>query len=790
MTGGENDQVAQEGKDQPRQTPDGSRSGDAERTTSLLYRWGAIIERWRWPFLLAPVLLALLCLPLAGQVTDRLSAGGWLPRDAESTIVDNQLNTTFGRRTTSHFLLFRDPAGKLSATDPRFRREVERLVAPLRANPHVASVYTWGTTSSDVINPMLLSDDRSMSMAVVMLNQDVREASESVGSLVESLRSDLLDVEIGGWPATTLAIRDLTTSDLHRGEMISLPLTLLLLVVVFGGVLAAGLPIAIAVVSLIVTFAAIAMMSRLLETSIFTVNVVSMIGLAIGIDYALILITRYREELAGEDPGNALAIALSTAGKAIVISGATVAIGLAGLLAFEVPAATSTGLAGAVVVIASVTASLTVLPAALSLWGHRLARSNGVRTPQATRLRTVLRPWFRTVTRVTNAHPALVMAASTGVLLAFAAPILDLQPAAPTMDILPRDEPSRQVFETVEQSFSSATLSPVVLIVEPERGRMTGSRNLDELLAFAEALEELEHVQSAVSVWTFLSQNPGSTVVSGGLLLDDDLRRLATPYLTGDAAVIELTVRTNGNDGRQQAVIQEVRQRARELSDGRFFVRVGGETATSMDLVTHVRERAPWSVAFVMVATWLVLFLQFRSFLLPIKAIVLNLLSLTASFGALVWIFQEGHLANLLDFEPMGYTVIIIPILMFCFMFGLSMDYEVIMLSRIREAWLATGDNSAAVRYGLHASAPIVSSAALIMLVVFSVFGASELQIIKSVGVGLALAVLLDATLIRLLLLPAAMQLMGRWNWWAPSFKTRREPVVSVVGTGDEQVVR
>lgn len=767
-----------------------SRYGRAERTTSLLYRWGGIIERWRWPFLLAPVLLALLCLPLAAQVTDRLSAGGWLPRDAESTIVDNQLNTMFGRRTTSHFLLFRDPAGKLPATDPRFRREVERLVAPLRADPHVASVYTWGTTSSDVINPMLLSDDRSMSMAVVMLNQDVREASESVGSLAESLQSELLDVEIGGWPATTLAIRDLTTSDLHRGELISLPLTLVLLVLVFGGVLAAGLPIAIAVVSLIVTFAAITLMSRLLETSIFTVNVVSMIGLAIGIDYALILITRYREELRGEDPANALAIALSTAGKAIVVSGATVAIGLAGLLAFEVPAATSTGLAGAVVVIASVTISLTVLPAALSLWGHRLAHSHGIRPPRAAALRSTCGRWFRHFPRAAKTHPALVMVAATGVLLAFAAPILDLRPAAPTMDILPRDEPSRQVFETVDQSFSSATLSPVVLIVEPERGRMTGSRNLDELLAFSEALEQLDHVQSAVSVWTFLPLDSGSTVLSSGLLLDDGLRQLATPYLTADAAVIELTVRTDGNDGKQQAVIQEIRQRARELSDGRFFVRVGGETATSMDLVTHVRERAPWSVALVMAATWLVLFLQFRSVLLPIKAILLNLLSLTASFGALVWIFQEGHLANLLDFEPMGYTVIIIPILMFCFMFGLSMDYEVIMLSRIREAWIVTGDNSAAVRYGLRASAPIVSSAALIMLVVFSVFGASELQIIKSVGVGLALAVLLDATLIRLLLLPAAMQLMGRWNWWAPSFRSGGQPGTAVLHAGDEQVVR
>ena len=761
---------------------------DARTASTPLYRWAGFVERWRWPLLIIPVLLAILSAPLAARVTSDLSAGGWLPPNAESTIVDTRLEDTFGRRTTSHFLVFRDPKGALPATDPRFRREVERLVAPLRTAPHVASVYTWGTTTSDAINPMLISDDQTMSMAIVMLNQDVREASESLTVLDRSLTSDLLDVEIGGWPASTRAIRDLTASDLERAEIVSLPLTLVLLVVAFGGVLAAGLPVAVAIVSLILTFAAISLMSRLIETSIFTINVVSMIGIAIGIDYALILIARFREEMRGEHPEHALAIALSTAGKAILVSGATVAIGLAGLIAFEVPAATSTGLAGGAIVIASVTASLTMLPAALALWGPRIARSRpgaGRGTPPASQ---GLARRFDGFTRRVDGHPVVVMVVSTVVLLILAAPILDLQPSAPTMDILPRDEPSRRVFDTVDQSFSSATLSPIIVIVEPERGRMTGSRNLDDLHEFTKELEAIDHVESAVSVWSFLPMSPGTTLLSGGLRLDEDLRQLARPYLTDEAAVIELTVRGGNATNDLEAVVQEISQNARALSDGRFLVWVGGETATSMDLVEHVRERAPWSLAFVMVATWLVLFAQFRSVLLPIKAIILNLLSLTASFGALVWIFQDGHLSNVLDFEPMGYTVIIVPILMFCFMFGLSMDYEVIMLSRIRESWAASGDNSVAVTSGLRASAPIVTSAALIMLVVFSVFGASELQIIKSVGVGLALAVLLDATLIRLLLLPAAMRLMGRWNWWAPTFGNRREGSSTVsTGTPDER---
>jgi RND superfamily putative drug exporter len=725
--------------------------------------------RWRWPLLVVPILIALACVPLATRVADRVSTGGWIPSNSDSTTVDGILDEEFGRRTTTHYILFRDPSGILPAADPRFRREVERLVRPLRNDPEVISLSTWGTTGNDLLDSRLISDDGMMSIAIVNLNQDIHAAASGLDRLMGLLESDLIEAQVGGWPATTAALQDLTRADLARAEWITVPLSLVLLFLAFGGLLAASLPILIALASLIVTFAIITVMSRYIETSIFAINVVTMIGIAVGVDYALILISRYREEARRHPLDEALAITMATAGRATIVSGLAVAIGLVGLIAFGVPAAISTGLAGATIVLFSVLLSLTMLPALLAILGDRITRpARSFRLPGFRSL-----PWSsphaRRLRDIVAIHPALVLAVSGLLLLGLAAPVLDMDASSPTIEILPASADARQMHDTAAASFSSTSLSPITIIVEPRRGRMTSSRNLDELRAFTERVAAMEGVRGVTSVWTFIPGIPGSGLISGGLLIEPRLRDAVAPYLTDRAAVVEIGVDGDLRDVTSERIVADLRANALALTDGRFHLIVGGDTAANRDLIDHVRTRTPMAIGLVVLVTWLILFVQFRSLLLPVKAILLNMLSLAASFGALVWIFQEGHGHQWLRFEPTGYTVVIVPIVMFCFMFGLSMDYEVIMLSRIREAWLASGDNAAAIATGLRASAGIVTSAALVMLVVFLTFGTSELQIIKAMGIGLALAVLIDATLIRLLVLPAAMRLMGRWNWWVPS---------------------
>ncbi|MGI8484417.1 MAG: MMPL family transporter [Thermomicrobiales bacterium] len=750
---------------------------------ALLYRWGLLIARFRWIALLLPLALVLILVPPALQVTDRLSAGGWLPADADAVRVDNMLSHEFDRRTTSNYLLFSDPTGRLKAIDPEFRREVERIVKPLRTNPAISTVYTWGTTTNRDLNRILISDDGTMSLAVVSLRNNVTGATRDFRQFQEKASSSLLDIKIGGWPATTAALQNLTSSDLARAERISIPITLVLLILVYGGIVAATLPIALAGGSIVIALAALTFISHRMDSSIFAVNAVTMLGLAIGIDYALILISRYREELSHHDPETALAHTVATAGRAILVAGAAVTIGLAGLMVFAVPAAVSTGLAGATVVLTSVVLGLTSLPATLLI----LSRWLGTRPGYLDRLAPGLKRRFpesaSRLLEVVHRHALASVVACAIVLGLLAVPLLSMRGSSPTMTVLPQSTEARQMYDEVADHFSHATLSPITVIVQPQQGRMTSSTNLGHLRDFTNVIAEMPGVTNVDSLWSFVPPGAGSLAFSASLTFDQNLQASTRSYVTSNAAVIQISLEGTSSVAEQEDFVRTLRAQGSALSGGIFTLLVSGESATSVDLVTVVKERAPLAAAVVILTTWIILFLQFQSILLPVKAIILNLLSLSASFGALVWIFQEGHLSGVLNFEPTGYTVVIVPILMFCFMFGLSMDYEVIMLSRIKEAWHATGDNDLAIRTGLHQSAGIVTSAAAVMLVVFAAFGTSELQIIKALGVGLGLAVLIDATIIRLILLPAAMQLMGKWNWWRPSLQ-RLQPSNPVIDEG------
>lgn len=737
----------------------------------MLYRWGLLIARFRWIALLLPLAVALILVPPALHVTNRLSAGGWLPAEADAIRVDHMLSREFNRRTTSNYLLFSDPTGRLKATDPEFRREVERIVKPLRTDPAISTVYTWGTTTNRDLNRILISDDGTMSLAVVSLRNDVTGATRDFRQFRGKATSSLLGIRIGGWPATTSALQHLTSSDLARAERISIPITLVLLILVYGGIAAATLPIALAACSIVVALAALMFISHQLDASIFAVNAVTMLGLAVGIDYALILTSRYREELSHHDPEIALAHTVATAGRAILVAGAAVAVGLAGLMVFTVPAAISTGLAGATVVLASVILGLTSLPAALLLLSRWLGNRSSYLDHVALGLKHKFAKSASRLLEVVHRHALASVLGCVIVLGLLAVPLLSMRGASPTMTILPRSTEARQMYDEVAAHFSHATLSPITVIVQPRQGRMTSSTNLEHLRDFTNTIAEMPGVTNVDSLWSFVPSGAGSLALSGSLTFDQNLQAATRSYITAGAALIQISLNGRSTVEQQEEFVRTLRAQGSTLSHGAFTLLTGGERATSVDLVNTVKQRAPLAAAIVILATWIILFLQFQSILLPVKAIILNLLSLSASFGALVWIFQEGHLSGVLDFEPTGYTVVIVPILMFCFMFGLSMDYEVIMLSRIKEAWHVTGDNEVAIRTGLHQSAGIVTSAAAVMLVVFAAFGTSELQMIKALGVGLGIAVLIDATIIRLILLPATMRLMGKWNWWRPTFQ-------------------
>jgi RND superfamily putative drug exporter len=344
--------------------------------------------------------------------------------------------------------------------------------------------------------------------------------------------------------------------------------------------------------------------------------------------------------------------------------------------------------------------------------------------------------------------------------------------AASSMTLLPKSEEAREVYDVVGRDFSNTTLTPILVVVTPTSGRMTSIGNLNNLRDFQVRLGELEGVRGTQSLWSFVPIGATSSILSTSIAVDDTVREATRPYVTDTYAIIEIAPVDGPSDDVTMDLVRTIRDQGYALSEGAFQIQIGAEVGTNVDLVDYVQERAPLTVGLVIALMWIALFIRFRSIVLPTKAVILNLLSLGASFGALVWIFQEGHLHTWLGFEPLGYTILLVPIIMFCCMFGLSMDYEVVMLSRIKEVWDETGDNNLAIDRGLASSAGLVTSGAMIMLVIFIAFSTSELQFIKQIGVGLGIAVLIDTTLIRMILLPSTMRLFGRWNWWSPWRRT------------------
>ena len=570
------------------------------------------------------------------------------------------------------------------------------------------------------------SDDGRATAVVAQLDDLPDETYDrTLAATAAELRTiDAPRVMVGGEDLLDEEISELAERDAQRAEMISLPIALAVMAVVFGGILAAGLPLAIALCGVTATTLALAVASLLTDISLYAINVTIMLGLGLGIDYGLLLVSRFREERgAGHDVAGAVRRTMATAGRTVVFSSCTVAVALCGLLVFEDPTIRSLGIAGIAVVLACMAAALTLLPALLSRIGHRLK----VPAPAAATGGSD-GGWFARLAGLIQRR-ALPVVLLVGVGLAvLAAPFLGARFDAPDVKALPRSSENRQVAEAIDQRFTAVTAEPVQVVasVDPDDPALT---------AWVEGLGKLPGVITATI---------------------DDISRPGVSVVEVHAAG-----RTNG------PVAQDVVTEIRDLN-APFPVLVGGDPAEIVDFRESIVSRLPLALGIVALATFGLLFLMTGSLVVPLKAIVMNILSLGATFGALVWVFQDGHLASVLGFDPPGSLDLVMPVIVFLFAFGLSMDYEVFLLARIREAWLETGDNDRAVALGLQRSGRIITSAALLIVIVFLGFAAGEIVPLKQLGLGLAIAVVVDATVVRSLLVPATMKLMGRWNWWAP----------------------
>jgi len=658
-----------------------------------------------------------------------LANGGFDAPDTEAANAVATIEQTIGRTGTDVIVLY--DGGSKTVADPAFRQSVERHLSEL-PSAEVTSTATYWTTRS----PAFVSKDQHSTYAVLTLaGADPEARLETFHKIADQLRASPagLDAKVGGEVAVFDEVNTQTEHDIVRAETISMPIVLVLLVVVFGGLVAASLPLFVGALAILGAFVLLRGLSAVTDVSIFSINIVTMIGLGLAIDYALFIVTRFREELAkGNDVKTALAVTMSTAGRTVAFSGITVGVAISSLALFPVMFLRSMAYGGAAAVAVAMVAALTALPALLAVLGHRV---NNLRLP-------FLRPrksgvaehgaWYRLAHSVMK-RPVRYVVVLIPLLLVLGIPFLQAQLGGVDHRALPAGATSRTVTETLQQDFAGAGGSDIFVAVR------FSSPPADPAAALAPYVGTLGQIEDV------------DNVRLGG-------------YSDGVASVIVHTHFT-GQELPAREVVHDVRAVAPPAGTQ---VEVGGETAAVIDLLDVLAERAPWMAGFIVLVTFILLFVAFGSFVLPAKALVMNVLSLSAAFGAMVWIFQDGNLSGLLDFTPAGFLDATNPVLLFAVLFGLSMDYEVFLLSRIREEYDRTGDNTQAVALGLQRTGGIITSAALLLIIVVAAFSTSGIVFVKMIGVGLVIAIALDATIVRALLVPATMRLLGRANWWAP----------------------
>ena len=731
----------------------------------MLLELGCWLYRRRRTVIAGWALVLLVALPIAPGVFRALSAGGFTSPDLEAFRAGQLLADRFGFNPSNLVLVYDDPSGSLRADDPRFTQYVQDSLETVRQLPGVQRVVTANENSRQI------APDGGAQYATIGLGNTASNLNDVVPNIQRSLRTTPLEVTLTGAPVFYQDIFDVTERDLRRAELLSIPTAAIALVFVFGSVVAGAVPGLVGGTAVAVTLALMVLLSRISELSIFSLNLATMLGLGLGIDYSLFIVSRFREELArGESVERAVGWSVATAGRAVLFSGATVMIGLLALATFDITALRSMGIAGSLVVAISVLAALTLLPAVLGIMGPRIdALAIGPLAASTERAAGGSGFWTRLADMV-MVRPVLFLVPLLTLLIGLGLPFLRVEFGAPDASILPTDVQSRRGFDLLRTHWGDGELSPVLLVLQTADGSSPlRTDHVTALAAFMRRVQadpRVQRVESAVSLDPRITPDQYAVVYADPNRIGDVYGNLAVQAtVRQDILLANVTSRFGQTDDRSKDLVRSIRATPPPVG---FRLLVGGGTAGVIDYADRLYEQFPRAAAIVVLAIYVVLLWTFGSVILPLKAVAMNVLSILASYGALVVIFQEGAFADVLHFKPLGFVEASLPIIMFCVLFGLSMDYEVFLLTRVQEAHFDGADNAASVARGLERSGRIITSAAGIVVLVSLSFAAADIVLIKALGLGTAIAVLLDATLVRALLVPATMRLLGDWNWWAP----------------------
>ena len=714
----------------------------------LMRRLGGLVTRYRWAVLVCTLVLLPVAAVVGGPVKSKLSAGGFTDPSAEASRAAAVLEDHFATGAPNVVLLVTAAEGR-AVDDPEVVERGQALTAELAATPGLVDAVSYWSLGAP---PPLRSAAGHQAMVlgrVVGDEDDLRDAADGIAERFDGIDDGIVSVGVGGFGEVFRQITHQAEEDLERAEKLSMPLTLLLLLVVFGSAVAAALPLGVGIIAVIGTFLVLTVFAGFTQVSVFALNLTTAMGLGLAIDYSLFIVSRFREELAaGRTVEGALLRTMQTAGRTVAFSAFTVAISLAALLVFPLAYLRSFAYAGVGVVALAALGAIVVLPALLAVLGHRVEKGRIRRRPPADDGAVRTGFWYRRAHAVMR-RPLPVAIGVTLLLVLLGLPFLHFTAGQADDRVLPASAPVRAVHDDLRSNFTSNEAF-AVSVVAPSS--VADEATLADYAARLSALPGVARVDAATGYYLGGAEVKDADALSG---------RFQPAGGAGTWLSVVPGVEPYSPEG--EALIAAVRSTAAP-----FEVLVGGLTAELVDSKEVLGARLPLALGLIAVATFVLLFLMTGSVVVPLKALLLNLLSLSATFGMLVWVFEDGHLSGLLQFTPTGSISVHTPILLFCIAFGLSMDYEVFLLSRIKEEYDLGHDDVESVAVGLEKTGSIVTAAALLLALVFVAFATAEVAVVKVFGVGLTLAVLVDAFCIRTLLVPAFMKLAGRLNWWAP----------------------
>ncbi|MCH7668793.1 MAG: MMPL family transporter [Acidobacteria bacterium] len=717
---------------------------------------GQAIVRWRKIILIATLVGFVAAGAYGGSVAESLSSGGFQDAGAESVLADNYLEDQFGVSSPAMAIVITTATG--SVDDPLVAQTGVGISQRLAAEEFVTGTSSYWELGSPAA---LKSTDGTRALIFVSVEGTQSEVLTRSGDLAEKYQGtiDGVEVQIGGSGPLFAEMTETIENDLATAEAIAFPLTGLLLVLIFGSLVAAALPLLIGGLAIVGTLAILQILTGITEVSIFALNLTTALGLGLAIDYSLLVVSRFREELSlGFSPHEAAVRTTRTAGRTVLFSAATVAASLSAMLVFDLAFLRSFGYAGIAVVAMAAFGAVIVLPATLATLGHRIERGRVRKIKPVAEGSGV---WHRIAITVMR-RPVMIASVAIVFLIVLGLPFTRIQLGQSDDRVLQETSNARIVGDILRSDFISFESTPLDAVIAGVPG------NDASVALYAATLSAIDNV-ARVDAFS-------GTYVDGRLVAEPT--PASARFSNGTDTYLSVITSADPISPAAETLVNDAR-----AIETPFDVLIGGSAADFVDTKASLFGSLPWAILIIATVTFVLLFVMFGSVIMPIKAIILNVLSLTATFGALVWIFQDGNLADIIGFTSTGSIDLTMPILIFVIAFGLSMDYEVFLLSRIKEEYDRTGDNEASVALGLEKTGRIVTAAAVLIAVVFIAFATSSVLTIQMFGIGMTLAVLVDAFIVRATLVPAFMTLAGSVNWWAPRWMVRLHARIGISDT-------